>query len=51
MQLVSENSSTLREQVKLEEAKIKKYERRLKRLNRQAKRLAGQMVARRFIKS
>ena len=48
MQLVSENSSTLREQVKLEEAKIKKYERRLKRLNRQAKRLAGQMVARIF---
>ena len=50
MQLVSENSSTLREQVKLEEVKIKRNERRLKRLNRQAKRLAGQMVARIFYK-
>ena len=50
MQLVSENSSSLREQVKLEEAKLKKYESKLKRLNRQAKRLAGQMVAQIFYK-
>ena len=48
LRLVSENSSSLREKVKVEEAKIKKYESRLRRLNRQAKRLAGQMVAQIF---
>lgn len=48
MKLVSANTSSLREQVRLEEAKVKKYEIKLKRLNRQAKRLAGQMVAQIF---
>jgi tetratricopeptide (TPR) repeat protein len=45
LRLVSDNASTLRDQVAQEEAKIKRYELKLRRLSNQAQRLAGQMVA------
>ena len=45
LKLISDNSSSLRDQVEQEEAKIKRYELRLRRLNNQAQRLAGQLVA------
>ena len=45
LRLVSDNASTLRDQVAKEELKIRRYELKLRRLSNQAQRLAGQMVA------
>ena len=42
---MSDNASSLRDQVAQEEAKIRRYELKLRRLSNQAQRLAGQMVA------